>query len=107
VDRFVANLGSMAAIKPDVLDKFDSDKWADEYSEMLGISPELIVPGQQVALVRQQRAEQAQAAQRSALLNQNADTANMLAGANTGGQNALTDVMGMFSGYNSPTATEI
>jgi len=103
VDRFVANLGSMAAIKPDVLDKFDSDKWADEYSEMLGISPELIVPGQQVALVRQQRAEQAQAAQRSALLNQNADTANMLAGANTGGQNALTDVMGMFSGYNSPT----
>ena len=27
---------------PDVLDKFDSDKWADEYSEMLGINPELI-----------------------------------------------------------------
>jgi hypothetical protein len=70
---------------------------------MLGISPDLIVPGEQVALIRQQRAQAAQAAQRSAMLNQNADTASKLAGANTGGQNALTDVMGMFSGYNSPT----
>jgi hypothetical protein len=103
VDRFVANLGSMASFKPDVLDKFDSDKWADEYSEMLGISPELIVPGEQVALIRQERSKQALAAQRSAMLNQTADTASKLAGANTGGQNALTDVMGMFSGYNSPT----
>jgi hypothetical protein len=44
VDRFVGNLGSIAAFKPDVLDKFDSDKWADQYSDMLGVSPDLIVP---------------------------------------------------------------
>lgn len=101
VDRFVGNLGAVAGFKPDVLDKFDSDKWADEYSEMLGINPELIVPSEQVALIRKQRADQAQMAQRSALLNQSADTANKLAGASTTGQNALTNVMDMFSGYNT------
>ena len=107
VDRFVGNLGAIAGFKPDVLDKFDSDKWADEYSDMLGINPELIVPGDQVALIRQQRAQQQAVAQRAAIMNQNADTANKLAGANTGGQNALTDVMGMFSGYNSPSPQSI
>lgn len=45
----------------DVLDKFDADKWADAYADMLGVDPELIVPGEQVALVRKQRAEMQQA----------------------------------------------
>ena len=103
VDRFVGNLGAVAGFKPDVLDKFDADKWADEYSEMLGINPELIVPNEQVALIRNQRAQQQAMAQRAALLNQNADTANKLAGASTTGDNALTNVMDMFSGYNTPT----
>jgi hypothetical protein len=103
VDSFIGNLGAIAGMKPDVLDKFDSDKWADEYSEMLGINPELIVPSEQVAMIRKQRADQAAMAQRSEMLNQSADTANKLAGASTNGQNALTDVMGMFSGYNSPS----
>lgn len=34
-DRFVANLGSIAQVKPEVLDKFDPDVWADEYADML------------------------------------------------------------------------
>jgi hypothetical protein len=29
VDRFVGNLGQIATMKPDILDKFDSDQWAD------------------------------------------------------------------------------
>ena len=61
VDRFVGNLGAMAGIKPEVLDKFDADRWADAYADMLGIDPELIVPGEQVALIRKQRAEAADA----------------------------------------------
>ena len=52
----------VAQFKPDVLDKFDSDKWANAYGEMLGIDPDLIVPDKQVALIRQQRAEAQQAA---------------------------------------------
>ena len=57
IDRFVGNLGAVAGFKPDVLDKFDADKWADTYADALGIDPDLIVPGEQVALVRQSRAQ--------------------------------------------------
>ena len=99
VDRFVGNLGAVAGIKPEVLDKFDADRWADAYADMLGIDPELIVPGDQVALIRQQRAEAAKAQQQAALLNQGADTAQKLGSVDTSKQSALTDVTRAFSGY--------
>ena len=99
VDRFVMNLGSVATIKPEVLDKFDADRWADAYADMLGVDPELIVPGEQVALIRQQRAQQAQAAQQAAMLNQGADTAQKLGNIDTSQQSALTDITRAFSGY--------
>lgn len=101
VDRFVGNLGAIAQFKPDVLDKFDADRWADEYADMLGVSPELIVPGEQVALIRQQRAQaQAQAAQAEQVA-MGAKATRDLASADTSGQNALTDITRMFSGYSS------
>lgn len=99
VDRFVANLGAVAQIKPDVLDKFDADRWADAYADMLGIDPELIVPGEQVALVRQQRAQAQQAAQQAEMMQQGAATVKDLASAKTNEDSALTSVMDAFSGY--------
>ena len=99
VDRFVSNLGMVASIKPNVLDKFDADRWVDTYADMLGIDPELIVPGDQVVLIRQQRAEAQQAANQAALINQGADTAQKLGSVDTSKQSALTDVTRAFSGY--------
>lgn len=99
VDRFVGNLGAVAQFKPDVLDKFDADRWADAYADMLGIDPELIVPGDKVALVRQARAEAAQAQEQQEALATSAAAARDLASADTSGQNALTDVTRAFSGY--------
>lgn len=101
IDRYVGNLGQVASIKPEVLDKFDADKWADEYADMLGVDPELIVPSQQVALIRQQRAQAAQAAQAQQQMAQNAQTAKDLAQAQTSQPSALTNVMDMFTGYNT------
>ncbi len=54
-DRFVTMLGNVAGFKPEVLDKFNQDEWADRYAQKLGVDPELVVPGEQVALVRQAR----------------------------------------------------
>jgi hypothetical protein len=99
IDRYVSNLGMVAGFKPDVLDKFDADKWADMYADMLGVDPELIVPGEQVAIMRQQRAEQQAAAQQAAVMQQQADTAKTLSQANTEGSNALTDITQAFTGY--------
>lgn len=108
VDRFVGNLGMVAQYKPDVLDKFDSDHWVDAYSEMLGIDPRMIVASDQVARVRDMRA-QAQAAQaQNMAIEQQANAANKLANAPTGdGSNALMDVMNQFSGYQSPSPLEV
>ena len=100
IDRFVGNLGAVAGFKPDVLDKFDSDKWADAYSDMLGIDPELIVPNDQVALIRKQRAEMMAQQQAAAQAQQQAATAKDLAAARTDQPSALTEATGMFSGYN-------
>lgn len=101
VDRYVANLGAVAQYKPDVLDKFNSDAWADAYADMLGVNPDLIVPGEQVALIRRQRAQAAQAQQAAEMMQQGADTAQKLANAQTNTPSALTNVIDMFSGYNT------
>jgi hypothetical protein len=99
IDRFVGNLGAVAQYKPDVLDKFDSDKWADAYSDMLGIDPELIVSNERVALIRQSRAQAQQAAQQQAQTAQAAATAKDAAAAGGGGEDGLTNAMQMFTGY--------
>lgn len=99
VDRYVGNLGRIAQMKPDVLDRFDADEWAEIYADMLGVDPRLIVADDKVALIRQQRAEaQAQAAQAEQMAQQ-AQAARNLAAADTSGQNALTDITRAFSGY--------
>lgn len=102
VDRFVGNLGAVAQIKPEVLDKFDADEWADAYSDMLGVDPQLIVPGDKVALIRQQRAQAQQAQAQAEMMAQQAQTAKNLAAAKTDQPSALTNVIDMYSGYNTP-----
>lgn len=99
VDRFVNTLGSIAQIKPDVLDKFDSDEWADAYSDMLGVDPKLIVPADKVALIRKARAQaqQQQAAQEA--MPQVAAAAKNVSQIDP---QAAGDVMNMFSGYTTP-----
>lgn len=101
VDRFVGNLGAIAQMKPDVLDKFDSDHWADEYSDMLGVSPEMLVANDKVALVRQSRAQQAQQAQRIAQVEQAASAAQKLGSVQTGpgANNPVASAIDAFSGY--------
>ena len=91
VDRFVANLGQIAVIKPGILDKFNEDAWVDEYADMTGVNPTLIVADDKVALVRRDRAERQAAQLRAAQANVAADTAQKLANSPTGGaDNALT-----------------
>ena len=109
VDRFVGNLGVVAGIKPEVLDKFDGDAWVDAYSDMLGVDPRMIVASDKVAVIRKQRAQAEAAAAQSEQMHKQSETARNLAAAPTGagGQNALMDVMNQFSGYNSPSPLEV
>ena len=99
MDRFTQSLTAVAQIKPEVLDKFDADKWADEYGDALGISPDLLVPEEQVQATRQARQQAQQAAQAQQQNNVASQTAANLAQIKTqGGQsNAGSDLMDMYS----------
>jgi hypothetical protein len=103
VDRFVGSLGVVAQMKPEVLDKFDPDEWVDAYSDMLGVDPKLIIATDRVAMIRQKRNEAMAAKEQSEMMAQQSGAVRNLASAPTGEANALTDVMGMFTGYNSPS----
>jgi len=107
VDRFVGNLGAIAQMKPDVLDKFDSDQWADIYADMLGVDPSLIIADKEVAVVRNARNQAMAAKEQVAAVEQASKATRNLAASPTDQQTALTDVMNMFSGYGSPSALEV
>ena len=108
VDRFIGNLGVVAQMKPEVLDKFDGDRWADHYSEMLGVDPRMIVAGDEVALLRNKRAEAETAQAQMQMAQQAGGIAKDLGQTPTGqDKNAMMDVMNQFSGYNSPSPLDV
>jgi hypothetical protein len=107
IDRFMGTLGQVAQYKPEVLDKVNTDIWADQYADLLGVDPEILVQADQVAAIRKQRAQAQQQANQMEQLNQASTAAKNLGQTPTGSQNALTDVMNMFSGYNSPSPSQV
>ena len=94
----------IAQMKPDILDKFDSDAWADGYADMLGVDPKLVVAGEKVAKIRQQRAQAQEQMARQEQANQAAE--NMAKVGRNDAQN-MRDIMNQFSGYNSPSPLEV
>ena len=107
VDRYMNSIGMIAQMRPEVLDKIDVDNWADSYGDMLGVDPDLIVPSEEVAVIRQQRAEQAAQEQQMMQMQQMAQTGQALGNIKTNETNAATDILNLMSGYQSPAATEV
>jgi hypothetical protein len=99
VDRFLVNLGQVAQFKPEVLDKFDSDKWADEYADMLGVNPALVVPTDKAAELRAQRAQAQAQAQQAEQMDQMAGAAQKMGTIQTPTGNAGNDIMQALTGY--------
>lgn len=100
VDRLVGAVASIAAAKqdPSVWDKVDTDKIIDKAASYLGVDPEIIRGDDDVAAMRQQRAQAMQAQQQAEAAQQAAETAKSLAGADMTTDNALTNVVRGFAG---------
>jgi predicted O-methyltransferase YrrM len=96
VDRLLGTVGQLATLKPEVLDKVDFDQVIDDYSEMYGVNPKIIVPDNVVAAMRQERAAAMQAQQAAAAAPQMVDSAKTASEIDTQG---LQDVMGSLQGY--------
>lgn len=103
IDRYVGNIGQIAAFKPEVLDKFDSDKWADIYGDILGVPPEIIVGDKQVAIVRKQRAQQQAQAVNAQQAQQAADTASKLSNVDPSKPNGASAVAAALAPPQSPS----
>jgi hypothetical protein len=94
LERLAGFIGNMAAVKPEVLDKFDADQSVDEYAEMLGVPPKIVVPDDVVQQVREERMQMQQQQMQMEQINQGAQAAKVMSDADTGGENILSDIIG-------------
>jgi len=97
LDRMIGTVGTMAQVKPDVIDKLDSDKIVDEYSQMLGVPSDLIIANEQVAIIREDREKEQQQMQQAAEMAEVANTAKTLGDTKTEDKSLLTDVAQQFT----------
>lgn len=102
VDRLLGTVGAIAGLKPEVVDKLDTDQIVDAYADMLGVDPSMIVADDKVAVIREERAKQVQAQQMMENVAPMAQAAKAASDINLTEDNALSNVLGMFQGYNSP-----
>ena len=94
MEQLAAYAGNLSAVDESVLDNFDVDESFREYAERLGTNPRVVVSREQVAEIRQRRAiamQQQQAMEQAAVM---AEGAKVLSETDTGGNNALTALMG-------------
>lgn len=94
IERLAGFIGNMSAVKPEVLDKFDADQSVDEYAEMLGVPPKIVVPDDVVQQVREERMQMQQQQMQMEQINQGAQAAKVMSDADTGGENILSDIIG-------------
>lgn len=98
MDRLLSVVGQIAAVKPEVLDKIDFDQVVDNYGKAYGVDPKVIVPDDQVAALRQQRAAAMQAQQAAAAAPVAADTAKTASEIDT---DNLQNILGGLMGYDT------
>lgn len=98
VEQLVTFAGSIATVKPDVLDKIKFDKTIERYADDIGVPAELIADDDEVAFIREQRARQEQAAQQVAALQTAAGGAKDLADAKLGTGSVLDSLLGGSTG---------
>ena len=90
IDRLLGLVGQVAQFKPEVLDKINSDAIVNQYADMLGTDPQLVVPDKQVAELRAQRAQAQQQAQQQAMVPQQAQTAKVMSETSLDNDSALS-----------------
>lgn len=90
---FAAQIRQAEPDKPEVLDKINTDELLDHYGDALTTPPGIIRDDQDVAKIRAQRQQAAAAQQKMSAIEQASKAAKNLAGSDTSGQNALTDLI--------------
>jgi hypothetical protein len=96
IERLSGFIGGLAAVYPSVADKFDADQAVDEYSELIGTSPKIVVADDKVKEIRAARQQQQEQQQALDTAQQGAATAKVLSETKVGGgQDVLTRMTGL------------
>ncbi len=95
IERLAQFTGNLAAAKPEVMDNIDWDEMIDEYADMLGVSPKIVMATAKVQAIRNQRNQQMQQQQQLQNSVAAAQGAQTLSQTDVGGgQNALQKMIG-------------
>lgn len=95
IERFAGFVGNLAAAKPETLDKIDFDQMVDVYGDSVGLPPKIVLSDEEVAGIREARAQQQQAMQAAQMGMAAAQGAKTLADTDTESDNALTRMLGI------------
>lgn len=94
VEKVLSFAGQAASFDPTVLDKIDFDQAVDVYSDLVGVPSRIVRSDDQVAKLRAQRAQQAQAQQHAREMAGMIGAAKELGSIKTDEPNALTELLG-------------
>lgn len=94
IERFAGMMGNLAAGDPGILDKWDTDQTADEYSDALGVPASIVRSDEETAKLRKARSDQQAAEKNMMLASEGAKAAQVLSQADTGrNSNLLADIL--------------
>ena len=93
IDQMVNFVGMTAQMNPNTIHKINFDEAIDEYGEAIGINPRIIRSADEVAGIREQEAQQAQMQEQMAMAQQGAAIAKDASQIDTGGDNAVADLI--------------
>ncbi len=95
LERFSANMTSLAQVSPAVVNKVKFEELADAFADSLSISPKIIRTDEEYAAIVQQQQQQQQQMQQAEMLKQGAGAARDLGNAPVSDDNALGSLMNM------------
>lgn len=103
-DRLLGTVSSIVAIWPEVRHKINAMQIVDDYADMFGVNPKSVLPDDQANAKAAAEQQAAAAQQQGMAAAQAVDSAKTASEINP---TQMRDVLSMFQGYNSPTATEV
>ena len=94
LERFSGFIGNMSKAFPETLDKINSDNLVDEYADMTGVSPRILLTDDQANEKRKKRADQQQAAMDAENQMKNAQAQQAMAQVSGGTNNYQQQLVG-------------
>lgn len=107
IEKLMSMVGGMVGVKPEVLDKVNTDKALEVYADALGVDPEIINDQDAVDAIRAQRAQEQQQQAQLAKIQAMAQGAATLSKADMSGDNALTRVANSLPGAAVPSSVGV